>query len=102
MRDNEFEPYTPAPHSGLFEEINVFGAPTGVATVRDAGEPLPGAPRGFRWRPLGELSVSELRARAEDYRHMAMAATTEPVMASLLKIAERLEVMADQRETQER
>ncbi len=98
MKSTEFEPRTPAPHSGLFEEINIFGAPTGVTTFREAGEPFPGAPRGFAWRPLAELSISQLRARAARYREMAATATTTEVMSGLSKIAERLDALADQRE----
>lgn len=96
MRRNELEPYVLAPCSGLFEELNIFGTPTGIMTARDEGEPLPGAPRGFRWRPLAELSVPELRARAAHYRDMAATATTQAVMEALLRIAERLEAKAGQ------
>ncbi len=97
MGQNEFAPGSLAPRSGLFEEVNVLGTPTGVITVQDEGEPFPGAPRGFMWRPLAELSASHLRAQAARYRRMAATATTEPVMASLLRVAERLEATADLR-----
>jgi len=98
MQRDEWPPGTPAPHAGLFEEANVFGRPTGVLAAKDAGEPLPGAPRGFTWRPLSELSVAELRARAVQYRDMAATATTQEVMLALLKIAARLDAMADEKE----
>lgn len=98
MARDEFEPLSLVPHSGLFEEINVFGTATGVMTFGDKGERLPGAPRGFKWRPLAELSISELRTRAAQHREMAATATTEPVTASLLDIAERLDALADRRE----
>jgi len=98
MERNEWLPGVPAPYSGLFEEVNIFGRPTGMLAVGDEGEPLPGAPRGFGWRPLAELSVAELRARAVQYRAMVATATTEQIMAGLRNIAERLDALADQRE----
>ena len=74
MTSDEFQPRSPAPHTGLFEEVNVFGAKTGLAVFVKAGDMLPAAPRGFGWRPLGTLSVTELRRRAEEYREMAATA----------------------------
>jgi hypothetical protein len=41
-----------APVIGHYEELNVFGSPTGrVEHVRE-GERLPHAPRGFTWRQI--------------------------------------------------
>jgi hypothetical protein len=49
-------------------------------------------------RPLAEQCVAELRTRAGDYRQMAVTATTEPVKASLLRLAARFDALADQKE----
>jgi hypothetical protein len=57
-----------------------------------------GIPRGFDWRPLSELTVSELRSKADNYYRMAATATTQQVMESLRKLADHLEELADQRE----
>jgi hypothetical protein len=47
--------------------------------------------------PLAELSVAALRMRAEDYRQMAMTATTEFVHGSLQRLARRFEALAEQK-----
>jgi hypothetical protein len=48
----EHQPGTHAPATGHYEELNVFGTPTGrLAHVRE-GERLPGSPRGFSWRQV--------------------------------------------------
>jgi hypothetical protein len=39
-----------APLTGHYEELNVFGTPTGVMIHGHAGERLPEQPRGFAWR----------------------------------------------------
>jgi hypothetical protein len=50
----EHQPGTHAPVSGRYEELNVFGTPTGkIEHVRE-GEQLPHAPRGFSWRQMEE------------------------------------------------
>jgi hypothetical protein len=50
----EHGPGTHAPVSGHYEELNIFGTPTGrVEHVRE-GERLPHAPRGFSWRQIEE------------------------------------------------
>ena len=44
-------PNHPAPEAGDYEELNIFGTPTGkVATVAE-GEPVPAAPLGYTWAP---------------------------------------------------
>jgi hypothetical protein len=52
----------------------------------------------FTRRPLAEHPVAELRARADDYRLMAMTARTEVVRASLLRLAGRFDALADHKE----
>jgi hypothetical protein len=46
----EHQPGDEAPHTGHYEELNVFGTPTGAVIHRHEGEMLPSAPRGFTWR----------------------------------------------------
>jgi hypothetical protein len=48
--------------------------------------------------PLSDLSARELRARARQYCEMANSAKTAVVHASLLRLAERFEVLADKKE----
>ena len=60
-----------------------------------------GSPQaGFRspWRRLVEYSTVELRARANEYRCMAASATTPQALGGLLRLAERFDALADQRE----
>jgi hypothetical protein len=94
----EHQPGEPAPCSGAYEELNVFGTATGRVAVVAKDEALPSAARGFSWRPLSERSSAELRARAAEYRRMAATARTETVMESLRQLAERFDALADQRE----
>ena len=47
--------------------------------------------------PLAERSVAALRTNAQDYRQMAMTATTEAAQTRLERLAVRLETLADQR-----
>jgi hypothetical protein len=44
------EPGTAAPVTGLYQELNVFGTPTGRQTIAQEGEQLPHAPIMFSWR----------------------------------------------------
>jgi len=92
----ELEPGDPAPGSGVYERLNVFGTPTGKAAIMAKGESLPHAPRGFTWRPLSERSPADLRAGAAGYRRMAGTARTATVAESLRKLADRFEALADQ------
>ncbi len=99
MVHDEFVPGEPAPSFGLYQELNVFGTPTGKVIVMVQEETFPTAPRGFKWRALTELSVSELRAKATQYRAMwPGTATTEAVMTALLQLAGRFDALANQRE----
>jgi hypothetical protein len=41
---------TPAPESGSYEQLNVFGRATGHRVTARQGETLPDLPRGFSWR----------------------------------------------------
>jgi hypothetical protein len=102
MAFSEHRPGEPASDSGAYEELNVFGTPTGRVEVVAKDEELPDAARGFSWRPLSEHSVAELRARAAEYRRMAQTARTATVGDSLIKLAERFDALANQREREER
>jgi len=44
------QPEEPAPRTDHYEQLNVFGTPTGVVVHVSEGEKLPAAPRGFLWR----------------------------------------------------
>jgi hypothetical protein len=101
MATDEHEPGAPAPHSGGYEELNVFGTPTGRIEAVARDDALPTAARGFTWRPLSGYSAAELRARAATYRRMAATATTATVRDSLRKLAERFDTLADRREREE-
>jgi hypothetical protein len=52
--DKEHNPGDRAPATGDYEQLNVFGTPTGwVVHVRE-GEPLPAAPSHHTWRRMTE------------------------------------------------
>jgi hypothetical protein len=53
-------------------------------------------PRARLWK----LSAIELRMRAAEYRRMAETASTAQVRRSLIRLAERLERLAAQRESE--
>src|SRR5690348_5576866 len=75
---------------------------------------LPPEPRGFSWLPsafvlgrrkmvsrripLTERSPQALRAQAAEYRQMAATARTAVVVGGLMRLADRVEALADQRE----
>ena len=48
--------------------------------------------------PLSERSVAELRGQAAEYRRMAEAARQLATRSGLLKLAARLDALADERE----
>jgi len=50
----EHQPGTRAPITGHFEELNIFGSPTGKVVHVQEGERLPHAPQGFSWRHIIE------------------------------------------------
>jgi transcriptional regulator with XRE-family HTH domain len=51
-RSAEHRPGEAAPRSGLYQEVNVFGSPTGQAVRIAQREHLPPGPRGFGWRVM--------------------------------------------------
>ena len=98
MALSEHQPGERAPGPGEYEDLNVFGTPTGRISVVEKDEGLPAAARGFSWRPLGDRPVAEIRASAAEYRLMAGTARTAGVRDSLRRLAERFDSLADQRE----
>ncbi len=50
METSDHDPGDPAPHTGEYHEINVFGSHTGRRVYADAGTRLPSLPRGYTWR----------------------------------------------------
>jgi hypothetical protein len=48
--------------------------------------------------PLSQRPIAELRQRAAEYRRMADTARIEATVDSLLKLADRYDDLADQRE----
>jgi hypothetical protein len=102
MAGTGYRPGESAPSSGQYQELNIFGAPTGRMALMAEGAQLPAAPRGFTWRPLSQRSAAELRAEAARYRRMADTATTVPVRDGLRRIADRLDALAVQKERDSR
>lgn len=98
MALSEYQPGGCAPDTGEYEELNVFGTPTGRIAAVEKDEQLPATARGFSWRPLRDRPVAEIRASATEYRRIAETARTAEVRDSLRKLAERLDNLADQRE----
>jgi hypothetical protein len=95
---NEYSPGEFVRIAGPYEELNIFGTRTGRMVFVSEGDEFPSAPRGYRWRPLAELSATELRARAAQYRLMASTARTAQAVRGLWRLAERFDQLADQRE----
>jgi hypothetical protein len=48
-------PGQPAPISATYEQMNLFGSPTGIRVSVACGHPLPGAPIGHEWAVVVEL-----------------------------------------------
>jgi hypothetical protein len=48
--DSQHQPGERASETGQFEELNIFGTPTGKIIDAQQGERLPILPRGFTWR----------------------------------------------------
>jgi hypothetical protein len=51
MDASEYRPGEPAPRVGRYEELNVFGTPTGKIVNLTELQRFPTGPRGFSWRP---------------------------------------------------
>ena len=96
MDVSEHQPGDLAPVAGAYEELNIFGSPTGSAAILQQGERIPLSPRGFTWRLLSDLPQDVLRARAAAYRGQADAAATAGAAARLRALAERFDALADQ------
>jgi hypothetical protein len=101
MQHAEYRAGDVVPHSGDYEELNVFGSWTGRVVQVTEGDRFPASARGFTWRPLSQRSAAELRGQAANYRRMSQTARTAPALSGLRKIADRLDTLADQRESEE-
>jgi hypothetical protein len=56
-RTDEGQEHRPGAHvaaTGRYEELNIFGTPTGRVEHVRQGERLPRGPLGFTWRPVKE------------------------------------------------
>jgi hypothetical protein len=51
-RRAEHAPTDKAPASGRYEQLNIFGTPTGTTAHVREGETLPAAPLGYTWRQI--------------------------------------------------
>jgi hypothetical protein len=62
MESIDHLPGEPAPHTGRYDELNVFGAHTGLSIQAERGERLPVLPHGFSWRhvPRGVLIAKKV------------------------------------------
>ena len=52
----------------------------------------------MEWIPVSQRSVTELRAQASEYRRMAEGARTMDAVTGLLRLADRFDALAEQRE----
>ena len=76
MTRDEHLPGEPATRAGLYEELNVFGSPTGNLARLAEGAVFPAAPRGFTWRVVGGGAARI--ARAEQREREAAARRQRP------------------------
>ena len=51
---DEHQPGQPAPKSGVYRLLNVFGGEEATRVTVRRGETLPAAPRGYSWRLVRE------------------------------------------------
>ena len=59
--EEEHQPGDRAPATAHYEELNVFGNPTGAIVHVREGDPLPPAPRSFTWGGSGGSLSSSVR-----------------------------------------
>jgi hypothetical protein len=50
----EHAPGEAAPAAGIYEQLNIFGRPTGIRVTLARQHPLPGAPLGHNWTLVEE------------------------------------------------
>ena len=97
----DVRPGQPAPASGCYQLLNVFGTPSGEETIVEQGSPTPGAPRGYMWQLKGAalslLSPEHLLERAAEIRAMAGSARSMDAANGLIRLAERFEKLAVER-----
>lgn len=62
MESSDHLPGDPAPLTGQYHAINVFGSTDGESVYAEAGTRLPPLPRGFTWASFSEGRVEGKRA----------------------------------------
>jgi hypothetical protein len=50
----EHAPGEAAPAGGIYEQLNIFGRPTGIRISVEQGHPMPSAPLGHSWALIEE------------------------------------------------
>jgi hypothetical protein len=58
-RHQEHAPGDAAAAAGVYEQLNVFGRPTGIRVALTHGHPLPNAPIGHSWMLIDEDTASD-------------------------------------------
>jgi hypothetical protein len=53
-RQLEHAPGEVAPEAGTYEQLNVFGRPTGIRVILIRAHPFPKAPHGHSWTLVAE------------------------------------------------
>jgi hypothetical protein len=100
LQTTECKPGAPAPASGWYEPLNIFGTPDGQEAFVEQGHRTPLAPVGYLWRlkraPLSALPAVALLERAAELRAMAATARTLGVADALLRLADRFALLAAQ------
>jgi hypothetical protein len=103
LRDVECRPGQPAPQSGWYLLLNVFGTPDGEERFIERGQPAPAAPVGYHWQlrgePLDSQDGGRLLERAAEMRSMALTARSMATAEALIRLAERFERLASERKT---
>ena len=78
----------------MHSRLNIIGNQTGRLILAKKDDEVLEPTRGSGRRPLSTLSITELRARAAEYRRMAVTATTADVRDGLCRVADRFDARA--------
>jgi hypothetical protein len=57
---HEHRPGAAVPDAATYEQLNIFGHPTGIRIVVADAHPLPPAPRGHTWTLVDEATETRL------------------------------------------
>lgn len=66
LEESHLYPQEPAPADGAYRMAHLFGSRTERVVTVAKGEPLPPAPAGYVWRPVGGGETSPAQ-NPEDY-----------------------------------